>query len=151
MIRSKGEAGTGDVSEAVKHLRSRSSRSLRYTPWMTMSRSSPRQNPSPQELVKQVAADGKLPVEAYLPPGVSPHRPMRAMMMQLGADGVSLTVGIFHSENPTARARAIVTAVQNYKRPRSSPMPPAVFRGCDGGSERGRIFRHHTRLAERGW
>jgi len=110
MIRSKGEAGTGDVSEATKHIRTifGEIRSL-------SSRSddelfvAAKELQAPYALVKQVAREGKLPVVMFVAGGVATPADA-AMMMQMGADGVFIGSGVFKSGNPVARAAAIVKA-----------------------------------------
>ena len=110
MIRSKGEAGTGDVSEATKHIRTifGEIRSL-------SSRSddelfvAAKELQAPYALVKQVAREGKLPVVMFVAGGVATPADA-AMMMQMGADGVFVGSGVFKSGNPAARAAAIVKA-----------------------------------------
>ena len=110
MIRSKGEAGTGDVSEATKHIRTifGEIRSL-------SSRSddelfvAAKELQAPYALVKQVAREGKLPVVMFVAGGVATPADA-AMMMQMGADGVFVGSGVFKSGNPVARAAAIVKA-----------------------------------------
>ena len=114
MIRSKGEAGTGDVSEATKHIRtiygeiralsSRSDDELFVAA---------KELQAPYALVKQVAKEGKLPVVMFVAGGVATPADA-AMMMQMGADGVFVGSGVFKSGNPAARAAAIVKATTYF-------------------------------------
>ncbi|HPC04286.1 MAG TPA: pyridoxal 5'-phosphate synthase lyase subunit PdxS [Syntrophales bacterium] len=117
MIRTKGEAGTGNVVEAVRHMRaicdgiSRLS-SLPEEELMTESKNLG----APYELVRKVAAEKKLPVVNFSAGGIATPADA-ALMMQLGADGVFVGSGIFKSENPAKRAHAIVQAVTHYRNP----------------------------------
>jgi len=117
MIRTKGEAGTGNVVEAVRHQRTM----LRETSELTTLRpeqlvSAAKDLGAPLELVRQVAATGKLPVVNFAAGGLATPADA-ALMMQLGVDGVFVGSGIFKSEDPAPRARAIVEATTNYKDP----------------------------------
>jgi pyridoxal 5'-phosphate synthase pdxS subunit len=110
MIRSKGEAGTGNVIEAVRHMRSISAalrrlRSLREEELYAAAKDLQ----APYELVAEVARDGKLPVVLFTAGGIATPADA-AMMMQLGAEGVFVGSGIFKSGDPAKRARAIVEA-----------------------------------------
>ena len=110
MIRSKGEAGTGDVSEATKHIRTISSeiRSLAAKTEDELYVAA-KELQAPYALVREVALTGKLPVVLFVAGGVATPADA-AMMMQLGADGVFVGSGIFKSGDPVARAKAIVKA-----------------------------------------
>ncbi len=114
MIRSKGEAGTGDVSEATKHIRTILGE-IRALAAKTDDELyvAAKELQAPYALVKQVAADGKLPVVLFVAGGVATPADA-AMMMQLGADGVFVGSGIFKSGNPEARAAAIVKATTQF-------------------------------------
>ena len=114
MIRSKGEAGTGDVSEATKHIRTISGeiRALAAKSEDELYVAA-KELQAPYALVKKVAADGKLPVVLFVAGGVATPADA-AMMMQLGADGVFVGSGIFKSGNPEARAAAIVKATTMF-------------------------------------
>jgi pyridoxal 5'-phosphate synthase pdxS subunit len=110
MIRSKGEAGTGNVIEAVRHMRSISAglrrlHSLREEELF----SAAKELQAPYELVAEVAREGKLPVVLFTAGGIATPADA-AMMMQLGAEGVFVGSGIFKSGDPAKRARAIVEA-----------------------------------------
>jgi len=115
MIRSKGEAGTGDVSEATKHIRTILGE-IRALSAKTDDELfvAAKELQAPYELVKKVANDGKLPVVLFVAGGVATPADA-AMMMQLGADGVFVGSGIFKSGNPEARAAAIVKATTMYQ------------------------------------
>ncbi|AHI23673.1 pyridoxal 5'-phosphate synthase lyase subunit PdxS [Corynebacterium vitaeruminis] len=117
MIRSKGEAGTGDVSEATKHIRTIRSEIARL---QALQASQPdelyvaaKELQAPYELVKYVAENGELPVVLFTAGGVATPADA-ALMMQLGADGVFVGSGIFKSGNPAKRAEAIVRATAAY-------------------------------------
>lgn len=117
MIRTKGEAGTGNVVEAVRHMRAITSeiRALASaTPDQLMSAA--RDLAAPFDLVQEVAGSGKLPVVNFAAGGIATPADA-AMMMQLGCDGVFVGSGIFKSGNPAVRARAIVEAVTYYDDP----------------------------------
>ncbi|TFD45180.1 pyridoxal 5'-phosphate synthase lyase subunit PdxS [Cryobacterium frigoriphilum] len=111
MIRSKGEAGTGDVSEATKHIRTIKGEIARLS---SLGKDelyvAAKELQAPYELVAEIAATGKLPVVLFTAGGVATPADA-AMMMQLGADGVFVGSGIFKSGNPEQRAAAIVKAV----------------------------------------
>ena len=114
MIRTKGEAGTGDVVQAVRHMRKMTGEIRALTA------KSPdelydaaKQLAVPYELVKYVAENGKLPVVMFSAGGVATPADA-ALMRQLGAEGVFVGSGIFKSGDPAKRAAAIVKAVQNY-------------------------------------
>ena len=114
MIRTKGEPGTGDVIQAVTHMRSMQSEIRRLT---SLSKDELYQAAKDlqvdYELVKYVAENGKLPVVNFAAGGVASPADA-ALMMQLGAEGVFVGSGIFKSGNPKKRAAAIVKAVTNY-------------------------------------
>ncbi|WGW13991.1 pyridoxal 5'-phosphate synthase lyase subunit PdxS [Saxibacter everestensis] len=150
MIRSKGEAGTGDVSEATRHirtikgeiaaLRSKSADELYVAA---------KELQAPYELVKQVAAAGELPVVLFTAGGIATPADA-AMMMQLGADGVFVGSGIFKSGNPAQRAAAIVKATTFFD-------DPAVIAEASRGLGEAMVginvadLAAPHRLAERGW
>ncbi|OPL19458.1 MAG: pyridoxal biosynthesis protein [Candidatus Aegiribacteria sp. MLS_C] len=117
MIRTKGEAGTGNVVEAVRHARSvlGAIRRLAATPGDELM-SIAREMGAPFDLVLYVHSNGQLPVVNFAAGGVATPADA-AMMMQLGMDGVFVGSGIFKSGNPEKRARAIVEAVSRYDDP----------------------------------
>ncbi len=117
MIRTKGEAGTGDVVEAVRHMRTMMSeiRKVQNTPkeeLMTIAK----EMSAPYELIVYVHNHGRLPVVNFAAGGVATPADA-ALMMQLGSDGVFVGSGIFKSADPEKRAKAIVHAVANYNNP----------------------------------
>ena len=115
MIRSKGEAGTGNVVEATRHMRQLRADIKRLT---TLDSSelflAAKNHQAPYELVKEVAATGKLPVVLFTAGGIATPADA-AMMMQLGAEGVFVGSGIFKSGDPSQRAKAIVAATTAYE------------------------------------
>ena len=118
MIRTKGEPGTGDVVQAVRHMRMMMSEIKRLT---SMSKDELYQAAKDlrvdYQLVKYVADNGRLPVVNFAAGGVATPADA-ALMMQLGAEGVFVGSGIFKSGNPEKRARAIVQAITNYNDPK---------------------------------
>jgi pyridoxal 5'-phosphate synthase pdxS subunit len=117
MIRSKGEAGTGNVIEAVRHMRAisggiRRLQSLREEELFAAAK----ELQAPHELVAEVARDGKLPVVLFKAGGIATPADA-ALMMQLGAEGVFVGSGIFKSGDPAKRARAIVEATTFFNDP----------------------------------
>ncbi|WP_104133157.1 pyridoxal 5'-phosphate synthase lyase subunit PdxS [Cryobacterium sp. M91] len=150
MIRSKGEAGTGDVSEATKHIRTINGEIRRLG---SLSKEelyvAAKELAAPYELVAEIAATGKLPVVLFTAGGVATPADA-AMMMQLGADGVFVGSGVFKSGNPEQRAAAIVKAVTFYD---DAKVIAEVSRGLGEamvGINVSDIPAPH-RLATRGW
>jgi pyridoxal 5'-phosphate synthase pdxS subunit len=117
MMRTKGEAGTGDVVEAVRHIRTvmEAIRSLKNTPDAELTAIA-RDMGASVELLQQVRDSGRLPVVNFAAGGVATPADA-ALMMQLGADGVFVGSGVFKSGNPEARAKAIVKAVTYFNDP----------------------------------
>ncbi len=118
MIRTKGEPGTGDVVEAVKHMRTMNDeitriQSLQPEQLMTWAKD----NGAPFDLVKQIHESGKIPVVNFAAGGIATPADA-ALMMQLGCDGVFVGSGIFKSGDPQKRAEAIVQAVTHYDNPK---------------------------------
>ncbi len=150
MIRTKGEAGTGNIVEAVRHMRTvqdglRRVRSLPREELMAEAKTLG----APYELLVQVAETGALPVVNFAAGGVATPADA-ALMMQLGADGVFVGSGIFKSADPAPRAAAIVKAVTHY---RDARVLADVSRGLGEampGLEIGTIRREEL-LATRGW
>ncbi len=150
MIRSKGEAGTGDVSEATKHIRT-INKEIAALASLTDDELfvAAKELAAPYDLVREVASTGKLPVVLFVAGGVAPPADA-AMMMQLGADGVFVGSGIFKSGNPSARAAAIVKATAYYD-------DPAVIAEVSRGLGEAMVGINVAdlpaphRLAERGW
>lgn len=118
MIRTKGEAGTGDVVQAVRHMRTMQSE-IRQVVSMRPDElyEAAKQFQVPYDLIRFVHENGKLPVVNFAAGGVATPADA-ALMMQLGAEGVFVGSGIFKSGNPAKRAAAIVQAVTNYNDPK---------------------------------
>lgn len=136
MLRTKGEAGTGNIVEAVRHARTVNGEIKKLT---SMSKDelyiAAKELRAPYELVKEIAETGKLPVVNFAAGGVATPADA-AQMMQLGMDGVFVGSGIFKSHNPEARARAIVQAVTHFNDPKvlmdvSTGLGPAMVGICD--------------------
>lgn len=151
MIRTKGEAGSGNVVEAVRHIRAvmshiRKLTTLRDDELMTEAKNMG----APYELVKEVAHTGRLPVPNFSAGGIATPADA-ALVRQLGAEAVFVGSGIFKSEDPVARARAIVHATTYYE----DPVEVAkACRGLEGAAMAGidvRTLREEERLATRGW
>jgi pyridoxal 5'-phosphate synthase pdxS subunit len=117
MIRSKGEAGTGDIVNAVRHLRMIGKEIKRLgTLDAAEVATAAKELGAPLNLVRQVAADGKLPVVLFCAGGIATPADA-SLVMQLGAEGVFVGSGIFKSEDPERRARAIVEATTHFQDP----------------------------------
>ncbi len=150
MIRSKGEAGTGDVSNAVTHMRKIRSEVLK------LSSMAPdelfvaaKELQAPYDLVAEVARTGSLPTVLFTAGGIATPADC-ALMMQLGADGVFVGSGIFKSGNPAERAAAVVQATMHFDNP---DVVAKVSRGLGEamvGINVADIPVHH-RLEDRGW
>ncbi|MGH9535210.1 MAG: pyridoxal 5'-phosphate synthase lyase subunit PdxS [Terriglobales bacterium] len=150
MIRTKGEAGTGDVVHAVRHIRA----IVRELRELTLLREEElfgraKELAAPVELVRWVGREGRLPVPNFSAGGIATPADA-ALVMQLGAEAVFVGSGIFKSEDPAARARAIVRAVTHYRDPHvllevsgdlGEPM-----RGLDAAA-----LRPEEQLQTRGW
>lgn len=117
MIRTKGEAGTGDIVEAVRHMRTVMDeiRRIQHLPVEELMTAA-KEMGAPFELVLEVARKGKLPVPNFSAGGIATPADA-ALMMQLGAEAVFVGSGIFKSKNPARRARAIVEAVTYFNDP----------------------------------
>lgn len=117
MIRTKGEAGTGNIVEAVRHMRTVQD-GIRWVKGLPSEELmvAAKKLGAPYELLKEVALSGKLPVVNFAAGGVATPADA-ALMMQLGADGVFVGSGIFKSADPAPRAKAIVAAVKHYNDP----------------------------------
>ncbi len=115
MIRTKGEPGTGDIVQAVRHMRKMNSQ-IRHIVSLSEDElyEEAKQLQVPYELVRQVHDNGRLPVVNFAAGGVATPADA-ALMMQLGAEGVFVGSGIFKSGDPKKRAAAIVQAVTNYQ------------------------------------
>ncbi|HZN16273.1 MAG TPA: pyridoxal 5'-phosphate synthase lyase subunit PdxS [Acidimicrobiales bacterium] len=148
MIRSKGEAGTGDVKEAVRHLRSilgdiralsQADSAERYG-WA-------KRLQAPIDLVQEVADTGRLPVPLFCAGGLATPADA-ALVMQLGAEAVFVGSGIFKSDDPARRARAIVEATAHYA---DAEIVAKVSRGLGEAMRGEESSTVETRLADRGW
>jgi len=150
MIRSKGEAGTGDVSEATKHIRTilgeiRALSAKTPDEWYVAAK----ELQAPYALVREVALSGKLPVVLFTAGGVATPADA-ALMMQLGADGVFVGSGVFKSGNPVQRAAAIVKATTFYTDPQVIADASRGLGEAMVGINVSDLPAPH-RLAERGW
>jgi pyridoxal 5'-phosphate synthase pdxS subunit len=150
MIRSKGEAGTGDVVEAVRHMRSivgeiRRLGTLDDGELATAAKD----HGAPLDLLRSVAIAGKLPVVLFCAGGIATPADA-SLMMQLGAEGLFVGSGIFKSQDPEMRARAIVEATTHFAD------PARVARASEGlgsamDSTESRSLQPEQLLAQRGW
>jgi pyridoxal 5'-phosphate synthase pdxS subunit len=150
MIRTKGEAGTGNVVEAVRHMRQVMDdiRKIQNMPEDELYGEAKRLG-APVELVREVKEQGRLPVVMFTAGGIATPADA-ALMMQLGSDGVFVGSGIFKSDNPALMAKAIVQATTFYRDPK---IIADVSRGLGGamkGLEIGAIPEGEL-LAKRGW
>jgi pyridoxal 5'-phosphate synthase pdxS subunit len=148
MIRSKGEAGTGNIVEAVRHLRSilgdirkiTQADSAELYDWAKQLR-------SPVGLVHEVAETGRLPVPLFCAGGIATPADA-ALVMQLGAEATFVGSGIFKSDDPARRAKAIVEATAHYDDP---GILAKVSRGLGEAMRGQEIDQLDTKLADRGW
>jgi pyridoxal 5'-phosphate synthase pdxS subunit len=148
MIRSKGEAGTGNIVEAVRHLRSilgdirkiTQADSAELFEWA-------KRLQAPLPLVQEVAETGVLPVPLFCAGGIATPADS-SLVMQLGAQAVFVGSGIFKSEDPARRARAIVEATAHF---RDSAIVAKVSKGLGDAMRGMEIAGLETKLAERGW
>jgi pyridoxal 5'-phosphate synthase pdxS subunit len=150
MIRSKGEAGTGNVVEAVRHMRAIVGGIRRLTTVGSEELMTEAKNlGAPYDLVRWVAENGKLPVVLFTAGGIATPADA-ALMMQLGADGVFVGSGIFKSDDPVSRARAIVKATTHYNDPKVIAEASKGLGEAMVGKEMGDLAEGE-RLATRGW
>lgn len=150
LIRTKGEAGTGNIVEAVRHMRT-INREIRFLASLSPSElmSEAKRLGAPYHLVKQVAQQGKLPVPNFAAGGIATPADA-ALMMQLGAETVFVGSGIFKSEDPSQRARAIVGAATYYKDPEMLAKISMGLLSAMKGIDIQQI-RKEDLLAQRGW
>ena len=150
MIRTKGEAGSGNIVEAVRHMRQVKSDIKKLT---TMDReemmAAAKDMGAPFSLVEQVAKIGKLPVPNFAAGGVA-NPADASLMMQLGSETVFVGSGIFMSDDPGPRAKAIVDAVTYYKDPKKMVEISTDLQTAMKGIEISEI-PENERLQERGW
>ncbi|MFN2339943.1 MAG: pyridoxal 5'-phosphate synthase lyase subunit PdxS [Halanaerobium sp.] len=150
MIRTKGEAGTGNVVEAVRHIRKINSQMRDLTKkgseeLMTAAK----EIQAPFELVEYVAEHGKLPVVNFAAGGIATPADA-ALMMQLGCDGIFVGSGIFRSGNPAKRARAIVEATTHYQDPEIiAEVSENLGKAMSGIDVNG--LTDAEKMADRGW
>ena len=148
MIRSKGEAGTGDIVQAVRHLRSiigdlkkiTQADSAEVYGWAKTLQ-------APVGLVAEIAETGRLPVPLFCAGGIATPADA-SLVMQLGAEAVFVGSGIFKSSDPARFARAIVEATPHYAAPSVVAKVSAGLGEAMRGEDAGTVG---TRLAERGW
>jgi pyridoxal 5'-phosphate synthase pdxS subunit len=150
MIRTKGEAGTGNVVEAVRHMRTivDEIRALAGMDEDELFRAA-KDLQSPYDLVAWVAAHGTLPVVNFSAGGIATPADA-ALMMQLGADGVFVGSGIFKSEDPSGRAKAIVEATTHFQDPGVLARVSRGLKGAMPGLEIG-TMRPEELIQHRGW
>ncbi len=146
MIRTKGEAGTGNIVEAVRHWRL-ITKEMEDLKTIDNLEEKAKEMRVPVELVQQVKELGRLPVVTFVAGGLATPADA-AMMMQMGADGVFVGSGIFKSSNPAKYARAIVKAVMNYDKPE---ILAEVSEGLGEAMPGQEIDKLDVKLAERGW
>ena len=150
MIRSKGEAGTGNVVEAVRHMRTILGEIRRLTVLSEDERSvAAKHLRAPLDLVNWVADHGKLPVVLFTAGGIATPADA-ALMMQLGADGVFVGSGIYKSQDPAARARAIVEATTHFQDPEVLARVSTGLKGAMPGIEMDALVGGEL-LQSRGW
>ncbi|TMD04920.1 MAG: pyridoxal 5'-phosphate synthase lyase subunit PdxS [Chloroflexi bacterium] len=150
MIRTKGEAGTGNVVEAVRHQRAVTSAIRRLNgmgPEELVMEA--KQLGAPADLLEETARLGRLPVVNFAAGGIATPADA-ALMMQLGCDGIFVGSGVFKSEDPSARAKAIVAATTNYDRPDILVEVSRSLGKAMRGLEIGAIPKEEL-LAGRGW
>ena len=148
MIRSKGEAGTGDVKEAVRHLRAIVGDLRRLTQADTAELYGwAKQLQAPIGLVQEIAGTGHLPVPLFCAGGIATPADA-ALVMQLGAEAVFVGSGIFKSGDPARFARAIVEATTHYRDP---AIVAKVSRGLGQAMWGEESSKVETRLSDRGW
>ncbi|MFW5957378.1 MAG: pyridoxal 5'-phosphate synthase lyase subunit PdxS [Natronomonas sp.] len=149
MIRTKGEAGTGDVNQAVTHQRN-IKRSIRTLTGMTYEERDEwaRENDAPRELTHETAEMGRLPVVNFAAGGIATPADA-ALMMQLGCDGIFVGSGIFGAEDPVEMGNAIVRAVNNYDDPETlRDIAKGIGRGMKGQANE--TMPEDERLQDRG-
>jgi pyridoxal 5'-phosphate synthase pdxS subunit len=150
MIRSKGEAGTGDIVEAVRHMRRITAEIRRLATLGEDERAgAAKELGAPLELVRGVALDGRLPVVLFCAGGIATPADA-ALMMALGAEGVFVGSGIFKSEDPATRARAIVEATTHWQDAERVAEASRGLGPAMAGLESSKL-EHERLLAQRGW
>lgn len=148
MIRTKGEAGTGNVVEAVRHIRTINSEIAKLQRMSTAAvKKYAAEIRTPLALVEEIKKLGRLPVVNFAAGGVATPADA-ALLMQLGCDGVFVGSGIFKSKNPAKMARAIVEATMNF---RDAKILARVSEGLGEAMKGLEIATLETKLATRGW
>jgi pyridoxal 5'-phosphate synthase pdxS subunit len=148
LIRSKGEAGTGNIVEAVRHLRSILGDVRRLTVADEAERfAAAKELRAPVELVQEVGERGELPVPLFCAGGIATPADA-SLVMQLGAQAVFVGSGIFKSDDPATRAKAIVEATTHF---RDASIVAKVSRGLGAAMPGQEIGTLDVKLAERGW
>ena len=151
MIRSKGEAGTGNVVEAVRHMRQIGGEIKRLTSLDEVELpTAAKELQAPLDLVREVAANGKLPVVMFSAGGVATPADA-ALMMRLGAEGVFVGSGIFKSEDPERTAAAVVEATTHFEDPARIAAASRDLGAPMTGIGMDAIDEHGGTLAQRGW
>jgi pyridoxal 5'-phosphate synthase pdxS subunit len=150
MMRTKGEAGTGNIVEAVRHLRTLRTHIRKLTTMSDDELMTEAKNlGAPFDLVQFVSKEGRLPVPNFAAGGVATPADA-ALCMQLGAESVFVGSGIFLSEDPARRAKAVVEAVTYYKEPKKLAEISEGLGQAMGGLEIGKIAKE-DQFAHRGW
>ena len=150
MIRTKGEAGSGNIVEAVRHMRTVMTEIKRVMRLDEEELVAEAKNiGAPLSLVQQVAKLGKLPVPNFAAGGIATPADA-SLMMQLGAESVFVGSGIFKSDDPAARAKAVVEATAHYKDPKSVAKASSGLKKAMKGLDMSDIPKEE-RLQERGW
>ena len=151
MIRSKGEAGTGNIVEAVRHMReiTQGIRGLQTLAPEQLA-SAAKDHRAPVEVVREVASAGRLPVPLFCAGGIATPADA-ALMMQLGAEGNFVGSGIFKSEDPERRARAIVEATTHYADPERVARASIELGEPMRGDDIAQLAEAGELLQQRGW
>jgi pyridoxal 5'-phosphate synthase pdxS subunit len=150
MIRTKGEAGSGNIVEAVRHMRTVMTEIKRVTRLDEEELVAESKNfGAPLSLIQQVAKLGKLPVPNFAAGGIATPADA-SLMMQLGAESVFVGSGIFKSDDPAARAKAVVEATTHYQDPKSVAKASTGLKNAMKGLDMSEI-PEEERLQERGW
>lgn len=147
MIRTKGEAGTGNVVEAVKHIRTVLGQLRKLSNLPEEDMSAAKDMGAPFDLIKDVAEKGRLPVPNFAAGGIATPADA-ALLMQLGCDGVFVGSGIFKSANPEKMAKAIVDAAANYNNPDELAR---ISEDLGDAMQSMEIDKLEIRYSERGW
>tara|TARA_B100000003_G_scaffold208386_1_gene228516 strand:+ start:159 stop:1040 length:882 start_codon:yes stop_codon:yes gene_type:complete len=150
MIRTKGEAGSGNIVEAVRHMRTLVSEIKRVTKLEKDELVAEAKNlGAPLSLVQQVSKLGKLPVPNFAAGGIATPADA-SLMMQLGAESVFVGSGIFKSDDPSARAKAVVEATTHFKDAKRVAIASSGLKNAMKGLDMSEIPKEE-RLQERGW